>query len=119
MSVKGLPKLTAGQYKMMNGQLGSVIIHKGELIPFTMDGQWRGIVGEYPAAAPSCNDTESNMFIDHDLISLDKDTIIDGRFLAWQIGGECWLYITPYEYLSESAKLIEGKPLLVHYHKYK
>jgi hypothetical protein len=118
MSVKGLPKLTSGQYKMMNGQLGSVIIHKGELIAFTMDGQWRGIVDKYPTEVPSCNDIENNTFINHDLISLDKNTIIDGRFLCWQIGGEWWLYITPYEYLSDCAKPIEGKPLLVHYHKY-
>lgn len=117
MPVKGLPKLTPGQYKMMNNQLGSVIVHKGEFIALTMDGQWRGIGSPYPKEAPTCVDGKT--VIEHQLISTEKDTIIDGRFFGYQIGGQWWLYITPYTYLSDLAKPVEGKPYLVQYHEYK
>ncbi|QZA70639.1 hypothetical protein AH04_164 [Erwinia phage AH04] len=117
MSVKGLPKLTPSQYKMMNGQLGSVIVHKGEFIVLSMDGQWRGITEPYAVEAPTCIDEDTA--IEHRLISTEKDTIIDGRFLAWQIGGQWWLYITSYTYLSDNAKPIKGKPYLIQYHEYK
>lgn len=117
MPVNGLPKLTTGQFKMMNNQLGSVIVHQGEFIALTMDGQWRGIAEPYPKEAPTCVD--GKMVIEHRLISTEKNTIIDGRFFEYQIGGQWWLYITPYTRLSDLAEPIKGKPYLVQYHEYK
>lgn len=117
MGVKGLPKLTAGQYKMMNNQLGSVIVHKGEFIVLSMSGEWRGIAEPYPIEAPVCIDED--LTIEHRLISTEKDTIIDGRFLCWQIREQWWLYIIAHDRLSDNAKPTEGVPYLIQYHKYK
>lgn len=113
--IPGLTKTTPFHYKKVNGQMGSVLIHQGMLFLLTID--WGLVSGGKPYGKfiPPCKIYDT--VVEYKPIDFEKDQVIDGRFISWQEGGECWLFITPINPSTLAEQT--SPPHAVLYHKYR
>lgn len=123
MAVFGLNKTKPFHYKKINHQVGSVLVHQGEIF---LIGMGIGLISGgrpygYPhtKAIPPCKIEET--IVEALPIDYQEDQVINGRFFGWQNGGEWWLFIQPeVSFLDPDKKSDKPKPAYaVLYHKYK
>lgn len=91
LSIKGAERTTIFHHKSLDGQMGSVIIHKGATFFLTRDG---GLVSAGRSRLDNCpHPVVDGIALDIKNLDPEVDQVINGRFHGWQEGAEHWLWI--------------------------
>lgn len=113
--INGAPDITTFDYKMINGQIGTVLVYKNHGFLLTLGGLFD--LGETAKEFPTTELKMGDLTIKPEPLDFSVDQVIDGMLFAWQEGAKWWLMLRPNTPVSDPYTIVT--PYLLSFKRYR